>query len=211
MTWAWRCLPATVSVCRPLAGPAPWQIHLPEPGHRAGPADQRSAHDLVRDGIDVGIRFGRGQYPGLTVERPMGDAYYPVASLGYNRGRLPTSPQQLKPAQLLRSDEPCLPWFQAAGLRLAEPSGGVRFQDLSLLIRSAMEGDGIALVRHVVVTQEIASGELLRLFDGSVKSPWDYYLAYPPETLHKPQVRAFRHWLLGEVVLFKAQAVAFLV
>jgi DNA-binding transcriptional LysR family regulator len=23
-------------------------------------------HDLVRDGIDVGIRFGRGQYPGLT-------------------------------------------------------------------------------------------------------------------------------------------------
>jgi hypothetical protein len=21
---------------------------------------------LVRDGIDVGIRFGRGQYPGLT-------------------------------------------------------------------------------------------------------------------------------------------------
>lgn len=67
------------------------------------------------------------------------------------------------------------------------------------------------LVRHVVVTQEIASGELLRLFDVAVMSPWDYYLACLPETLHKPQVRAFRHWLLGEVVLFKAQAVAFLV
>ena len=29
-------------------------------------------HDLVRDGIDVGIRFGQGQYPGLAVERLMG-------------------------------------------------------------------------------------------------------------------------------------------
>lgn len=161
-------------------------------------------HDLVRDGIDVGIRFGQGQYPGLAVERLMGDSYYPVASPAYNKGRLPTKPGQLKAAQLLRSDEPWLPWFQAAGLKIAEPSGGVRFQDLSMLIRSAMSGDGIALVRHVVATQEIASGELVRLFDVAVKSPWDYYLACPPEALHKPQVLAFRQWLLEEIATFKA-------
>jgi LysR family glycine cleavage system transcriptional activator len=162
-------------------------------------------HNLVRDGIDVGIRFGQGQYPGLAVERLMGDSYYPVASPAYNKGRLPTIPEQLKPAQLLRSDEPWLPWFQAAGLQLAEPSGGVRFQDLSMLIRSAMSGDGIALVRHVVATQELASGELVRLFDVAVKSPWDYYLACPPDALHKPQVLAFRQWLLEEIAIFKAQ------
>lgn len=163
-------------------------------------------HDLVHDGIDVGIRFGQGHYPGLTVEKLMGDFYYPVASPGYNRGRLPATPRQLKPAQLLRSDEPWLPWFQAAGLRLTEPSGGVRFQDLSLLIRSAMDGDGIALVRHVVVTQEIAAGDLVRLFDVAVESPWNYYLACPPDALHKPQVQAFRRWLLNEIAVFKAQA-----
>jgi LysR family glycine cleavage system transcriptional activator len=166
-------------------------------------------HDLVRDGIDVGIRFGQGQYPSLVVERLMGDSYYPVASPDYNQGQLPTSPLQLTPAQLLRSDEPWLPWFQAAGLKWAEPSGGVRFQDLSLLIRSAMDGNGIALVRHVVATQEIASGELVRLFDVAVKSPWDYYLAYPPDALHKPQVQAFRHWLLEEIALFTKQTGAF--
>lgn len=162
-------------------------------------------HDLVLDGIDVGIRFGQGHYPGLTVEKLMGDFYYPVASPGYNRGRLPATPRQLKPAQLLRSDEPWRPWFQAAGLQLTEPRGGVRFQDLSLLIRSAMDGDGIALVRHVVVAQEIASGDLVRLFDVAVKSPWDYYLACPPDALHKPQVQAFRNWLLKEIAVFQAQ------
>lgn len=66
-------------------------------------------------------------------------------------------------------------------------------------------GDGITLVRHVVVTQEIASGELVRLFDVAVKSPWDYYLACPPDALHKPQVQAFRRWLLDEIARFKAQ------
>lgn len=163
-------------------------------------------HDLVREGIDVGIRFGQGQYPGLMAERLMGDSYYPVASPSFNRGRLPSTPQQLKPTQLLLSVEPWLPWFQAAGLALAEPSGGVRFQDLSLLIRSAMDGDGIALVRHVVVTQDLTSGKLKRLFDVSVKSPSSYYLACPPDALEKPQVQAFRHWLLEEIAIFKAQA-----
>jgi len=161
--------------------------------------------DLVRDGIDVGIRFGQGQYPGLVVERLMGDSYYPVASPSYNNGRLPTIPEQLKPAQMLCSDEPWLPWCQAAGLKLAEPIGGVRFQDLSLLIRSAMNGDGIALVRHVVATQELASGALVRLFDVAVKSPGNYYLACPPDALQKPQVLTFRHWLLEEIATFKAQ------
>jgi LysR family glycine cleavage system transcriptional activator len=75
-----------------------------------------------------------------------------------------------------------------------------------LLIRSALDGDGIALVRHVVVTQEIASGELVRLFDVAVKSPSDYYLACPPDALHKPQVQAFRQWLLEEIALYQVQA-----
>lgn len=159
--------------------------------------------DLARDAIDVGIRFGSGRYPGLTVEKLMGDFYYPVASPAYDGGRLPTSPQQLAHCSLLRSEEPWLPWFQAAGLALPEPSGGVRFQDLSMLIRSAADGDGIALVRHVVAMQEIASGELVRLFDVAVKSPHNYYVACPPQALRKPQVEAFRSWLLAEIAKFK--------
>lgn len=162
-------------------------------------------HDLEREGIDVGIRFGMGQYPGLVVERLMGDSYYPVASPRYKQGRLPTSPSELKSAQLLRSSEPWMPWFHAAGMALAEPSGGVRFQDLSMLIRSAMNGDGIALVRHVVATQEISSGKLVRLFRVEVKSPCDYYFACSPDALRKPQVLAFRQWLLEEIAIFKSQ------
>jgi LysR family glycine cleavage system transcriptional activator len=74
-----------------------------------------------------------------------------------------------------------------------------------MLIRSAVDGNGIALVRHVVALQELASGELVRLFDVSVKSPRDYYLACPPDAVKKPQVQAFRQWLLNEIMIFKTQ------
>jgi LysR family glycine cleavage system transcriptional activator len=155
--------------------------------------------DLVREGIDVGIRFGRGKYPGLEVERLMGEIYYPVVSPRYRCGQLPACPQDLAQATLLRSNEPWAPWFRAAGLALPEPSGGVMFEDLSMLIRSAVDGDGVALVRHVVAMQEIASGQLVRLFDIATPCPEDYYVVSPPGSAGKPQVRAFRDWLKAEI------------
>ncbi|NRR30024.1 transcriptional regulator GcvA [Oxalobacteraceae bacterium] len=161
--------------------------------------------DLARDAVDVGIRFGRGQYPGMVVQRLMGDTYYPVVSPHYRGGLLPAEPQALAGATLLRSVEPWKPWFRAAGLALAEPSGGVMFEDLSMLVRSAVDGDGVALVRHVVAMQELASGQLVRLFDVSVRCSDEYYFVSPPGAAAKPQVQAFRAWLLAEVASFQQQ------
>ncbi len=162
--------------------------------------------DFSRDPVDVGIRFGGGRYPGLAVEKLMGDCYYPVASPRYNGGHLPTRPAELGQYALLRSfdDEQWAPWFEAAGVDLPEPTGGLLFQDLSMLVRLASTGGGIALVRHVVAMQEIASGELVKLFDVVVRSAHSYYFVCAPQSLHKPQVQAFRTWLLEEIAQFKA-------
>jgi LysR family glycine cleavage system transcriptional activator len=158
--------------------------------------------DLARDGIDVGIRFGRGHYPGLVAERLMGDVYYPVVSPNYRGGQLPKSPSELTQASLLRSDEPWRPWFRAAGLDLPEPKGGVLLQDQSMLLRSAVDGDGVALVRNVVAMQDIAAGTLVRLFDVSAVSRSEYYFVCPPEALARPQVQAFRTWLIAAIERF---------
>jgi LysR family glycine cleavage system transcriptional activator len=163
---------------------------------------QSSGHltDFVRESVDVGIRFGRGNYPGLSVEKVMDDFYYPVASPRFNRGKLPRTPQKLERGMLLRCDgEPWTPWFRAAGLDLPEPTGGLVFQDSSMLVRAAAEGHGIALARHAIVTTELRSGELVRLFDIAVECPQSYYLVCPPASLRKPQVQAFRKWLFDEI------------
>jgi LysR family glycine cleavage system transcriptional activator len=161
--------------------------------------------DLAREGIDVGIRFGRGHYPGLVVERLMGDIYYPVVSPHYRAGALPVMPQDLAQASLLRSVEPWTPWFQKAGVQMPEPSGGLMFEDLSMLVRSAVDGNGVALVRHVVAMQEIANGQLLRLFDIAIPCPDEYFFVTSPGAAGKPQVQAFRAWLLAEIAKFRQQ------
>ncbi|NVM76904.1 LysR family glycine cleavage system transcriptional activator [Duganella sp. SG902] len=161
--------------------------------------------DLAREGVDVGIRFGRGNYPGMVVLRLMGDVYYPVVSPHYRGGQLPLAPGDLNRHTLLRSAEHWTPWFNAAGLDYPEPSGGLLFEDLSMLIRSAADGNGVALVRHVVAMQEIASGQLLRLFDIATPSPDEYYFVTPPNAASKPQVQAFRDWLLEEIATFLRQ------
>ncbi|MQA22663.1 transcriptional regulator GcvA [Rugamonas rivuli] len=161
--------------------------------------------DLARDGIDVGIRFGRGNYPGLVVQRLMGDVYYPVVSPHYRGGQQPATPKDLRQHTLLRSVEPWSPWLHAAGVDMAEPSGGLMFEDLSMLIRSAADGNGVALVRHVVAMQEIASGQLLRLFDTATPCPDEYFFVSPPGAAGKPQVQAFRDWLLEEIAAFQRQ------
>ncbi len=156
--------------------------------------------DFVRESVDIGIRFGKGHYPGLAVEKIMDDYYYPVASPRFHRGKLPRTPEKLAESLLLRCEmEPWTPWFRAAGLDALEPTGGLVFQDSSMLVRAAAEGHGIALARHAIAMSEIASGELVRLSDVAVKCPHSYFLVCPPEALKKPQVQAFRTWLLDEI------------
>ena len=156
--------------------------------------------DFVRESVDIGIRFGRGTYPGLVTEKLTDDYYYPVASPRFNGGKLPKTPQKLAQSTLLRCEmEPWTPWFRAAGLDLLEPTGGLVFQDSSMLVRAAAEGHGIALARHVIALSELKSGEVVRLFDVKVKCPQSYYLVCPPESLQKPQVQAFRAWLFDEL------------
>jgi LysR family glycine cleavage system transcriptional activator len=163
---------------------------------------QSSNHltDFVRESVDVGIRFGRGNYPGLVVEKVMDDYYYPVASPRFNHGKLPRTPQKLAQSTLLRCEgEPWTPWFRAAGVDCPEPTGGLVFQDSSMLVRAAAEGHGIALARHAIVVTELASGELVRLSDIAAPCPESYYFVCPLAAMQKPQVQAFREWLFDEI------------
>jgi LysR family glycine cleavage system transcriptional activator len=163
---------------------------------------QSSNHlaDFEREAVDVGIRFGRGNYPGLVVEKVLDDYYYPVASPRFNGGKLPRSPEEIARSTLLRCElEPWTPWFRAAGLDLLEPTGGLVFQDSSMLVRAAVEGHGIALARHVIACNDLDAGDLTCLTDVVLQSTQSYYMVCTPAALQKPQVQAFRRWLFDEV------------
>ena len=129
----------------------------------------------------------------------------PEAGFGRGRCRPARTPGGVGRGPLLGSMEAWVRWFRGAGLDVAEPSGGVMYEDLSMLIRSAIDGDGVALVRHAIVLQELAEGRLVRLFETFSPSADSYYLVSPPAVADRPAVRAFRSWLGEEVAAFQAR------
>lgn len=163
--------------------------------------------DLRLDGIDIGVRFGKGNYSGVVTEKLTDDYYYPVAAPTYRtkRGKKPTKPADLQQCTLLRMDqrESWQPWLTLAGLDLPEPTGGLVIEDSSLTLRAAADGGGVALARHVIATQEIAAGELVRLFDVALKADESYYFVHLPEGLEKPSLAAFKTWIFKEMALFR--------
>lgn len=162
--------------------------------------------DMFRDPVDIGLRYGRGDYPGLFTVKLMDDYYYPVASPRYRNGKLPATPAELKTCTLLRMDtgESWQPWFEAAGLKMQEPQRGLLVHDATMLLRRVVEGAGVALTRHSIAVQELSTGDAVRLFDVASRGPYSYYFVCRPASFETPLVQAFLHWLEGEVRQFQA-------
>lgn len=158
--------------------------------------------DFVRDSVDVAIRYGRGHYLGLTAERLMGDDYAPVSSPVLLKGKHPLRrPADLRHHMLLHEEGAELDWrmwLMAAGVEGVDASRGPIFSHSVMATQAAIRGEGVALGRTVLIEEELAARQLVRLFDLRLKTEMAYYIVYPPRSLERPKVRAFRDWLQSE-------------
>ncbi|MGD7189115.1 transcriptional regulator GcvA [Ralstonia pseudosolanacearum] len=161
--------------------------------------------DFAREEVDVALRMGSGNYPGLYVETLLDDVFFPICSPTFNGGRLPRTPAEMAGMTLLRSEgEQWKPWFDAAGVEgFPEPRAGLMFQDSSLLLQAAAAGQGIALIRPTLAFNDLMAGRVVRLFDVTIPCPWNYYFVCPHGALQTPKMQAFRAWLLPEIAAFK--------
>ncbi len=90
-------------------------------------------------------------------------------------------------------------WLMAAGVEGVDASRGPIFSHSIMSKQAAIQGEGVALGRTALIEEELASGQLVRLFDLRMKAAMAYYVVYPARALERPLVRAFRDWLLAEV------------
>ena len=155
-------------------------------------------YDLSLSESDVEVRFGAGNYPGIITEKLFEEPAFAVASPAYLAQVGPiATPSDLRRATLLRSAlEPWQPWFEAAGLDWPEPSGGLRVDDLGLLLEAIRYGYGIGLTRQHFAESALASGDLVRLFDVELASPpHAYYLVYEKPAQERAEVTLFLDWM----------------
>ena len=156
--------------------------------------------DFARDDVDVAIRHGDGEWPGLDVQRLYSERLFPVCSpkLIAGRNRI-TKPADLLKFPLLRLED-AKNWqrlLEAAGVRTAVGPGPV-LNRASMLIDAAIDGQGIALARTALAAWDLINGRLVRPVDVSLKVADTYWIVCPKASSNVPKIATFRTWVLAE-------------
>lgn len=159
--------------------------------------------DLPREGIDVAIRTGTGEWPGLASHFLMQLRYTAVCSPSYleREGRPATPADTTGHTLVAPADDWWQDWFELAGLprSTAITRRGIDVDTQNMAINLAISGHGITLASPDFVKDDIRTGRLVQLFDTVVYSGVDYYLVYAQEYRNRPKIRAFRDWVLKEM------------
>jgi LysR family glycine cleavage system transcriptional activator len=164
--------------------------------------------DFVRDDVDLAIRFGLGNYPGLRSEMCLPVEVFPVCSPALAGGERPLrEPADLAQHTLLHDDSryagvstpTWAAWLEHAGVGGIDATRGPSFWPSHLVINAAVDGLGVALAKGVWVAADLARGTLVRPFAMSLPVRYSYYAVYPPQRAEDPRLRLFLDWVHEEI------------
>jgi LysR family glycine cleavage system transcriptional activator len=163
--------------------------------------------DFAAQGIDVGVRYGGGSWPGLKAEKLMDEEIYPVCSPELRRGKRLRKPDDLASETLIHDlsvDSRAGfaswgTWLEKAGATAVTAKRGMRINNSAAVLQAAIDGHGVALARSVMARDDLAAGRLVRLFPMiEFTSDLAYYVVYRAECSGLPRLMAFRDWIIHE-------------
>lgn len=162
--------------------------------------------DYQQHGIDIGVRYGKGDWQGVLCQPLMQEKVTAVAS-----------PTLVNGDELSVADIQQLPlihdvsvarekgffgwqqWLQEQGIKRAEIESGLVINDSAAVIQAVLAGQGIALGRSALIQQEQARGDLITFESGWRCQNLGYFLAINPSSQMRANVMAVRNWLLEQV------------
>lgn len=161
-------------------------------------------------GIDVGIRYGKGDWPGLKSELLMSEEIFPVCAPSLLTQYPIVNCLTGVTTQILIHDLSMEnnqdfvtweDWLRRFNEHEIARRPGLRINNSATVLQAAAEGQGIALARSIMVQDDLKSGRLVRLCpEVSLPSPLAYYLVYRPECENLPKISLFRQWVIGETM-----------
>jgi LysR family glycine cleavage system transcriptional activator len=164
--------------------------------------------DFAAQGIDIGVRYGNGYWPGLVAQKLMEEEVFPVCAPtvlqrlgnecapGYFAGETLIHDQSIDERAGFPSWDA---WMAHAGISTGSDNRALKINNSAAVLQAAIEGHGVALARSVMARDDVMTGRLVRLFPGiTLASPLSYYVVFRAESGSLPKLVRFRDWLLAE-------------
>jgi LysR family glycine cleavage system transcriptional activator len=157
--------------------------------------------DFAREEVDLAVRHGDGNWPGLDTVRLCAEQLFVICSpqLLSGRRRLNRSADILKfPLIHLDSRADWSNWLRQVGIDDANVTHGPVLNRASMVIDAAINGQGVALARTTLVAWDLINGRLVRPFREEMRVSKTYWIVCPKATAALPKIVTFRDWLLAE-------------
>ena len=157
--------------------------------------------DFDTSDVDVALRFGVRGWGDLYCERLLDEDLIVVAAPALvAKETLPMAPAAIARLPLLHDEyNPAWNrWAEAAGLAPSKiASEGFKFRDSAVLIAAAIDGQGVALARRILMADDLRAKRLVRLDRVSIPLDRALYFVCRPREQDRPAIRAFRKWLVA--------------
>ena len=179
--------------------------HVSEQG-KGNVAERATVEGWLADS-DIAILYGRGDYPGFEVQKLLSLTVTPICSPRLLEGPTPLKqPEDLRHHALLHDETGDLydgesfwdVWLKAAGVTGVDTHRGARFSHAVLACEAAIEGLGVLATMPVLAAADLQAGRLVTPFALRVPLVAAYYIVSTPAAATRPEVAAFRAWVLGE-------------
>ena len=157
--------------------------------------------DLKNSEVDIALRFGDTDLRDLHYENLAKEALIVVASPRLVADKiLPMSPESIIQLPLLQ-DEFTPSWEKWADLVNVEPSQitseKIKFMNSAVLVAAAIDNQGAALARRILVEDDLKAGRLLRLDDTSFALDTSLYFVCEKGDQDREPVRSMKNWLFS--------------
>jgi LysR family glycine cleavage system transcriptional activator len=157
--------------------------------------------DFAREEVDLAVRHGEGNWPGLDTVQLSTEQLFAVCSPKLLSGRRVRG----KPADILKyplihldSRADWTRWLRAAGIDEGAATHGPVLNRASMVIDAAINGQGVALARTTLAAWDLINGRLVRPFPDTLPLEKTYWIVCPKATSNLPKIVTFREWLLAE-------------
>jgi LysR family glycine cleavage system transcriptional activator len=162
--------------------------------------------DFNRDQIDVAIRIGDGNYPGLHSDLLMRETVVPLCHPKLLNGDPPLKkPRDLNHHPLIHFT-PMVgdiklswrDWLDAVGVEGVDSTRGLFFNDFVVALNATIAGQGVLLALHTLVADDLKAGVLVVPFGGEGYQSLGWHMVMPKSRMKSPNAAMFRDWLITE-------------
>lgn len=156
--------------------------------------------DPDADDVDIAIRVGDGNWPGVRLDFLLAQEVFPVCAPALAQGlHHPRDLMRLPVVRDMNSNLSWQSWLDPFGLSEDDLMSGNSFTDASLALDAAIDGQGVMLAWHTLAAYQLKAGTLVAPFPERAVTGLGYWLVSSARRRDDARIAAFRRWIRQEM------------